>query len=200
MKSLFLFTSISIILIHSDWQPVQIDSTLESLEIDRSDWTYPWYVIKHDTYFENTTGEGISESDTAHLIRNSGCQVASSSNTGNWTFTSRLPFADQTWKEDTLIISIYQESASDNQELVLTIVDQQFTAEYQIAYVFPTDDWQVKIEEASLSVSQHPQEGEPIKGQVEIFLREIVEWPEWKSNEVDTIQKKIQGTFVIEGN
>lgn len=71
MKSLLLFTSISIILISSDWQPVQIDSSLESLSVDPTDWTYPWYVIKHDTYFENTTGEGISESDTAHLIRNS---------------------------------------------------------------------------------------------------------------------------------
>lgn len=126
--------------------------------------------------------------------------MSSGSNTGNWTSTSRLPFADQTWKEDTLIISIYQESASDNQELVLTVVDQQFTAEYQIAYVFPTNDWQVKIEEASLRFSQLPKKGEPIKGQLEILLTEIIDWPEWRSSEVDTIQKRIAGTFVIEGD
>lgn len=82
----------------------------------------------------------------------------------------------------------------------MTVVDQQFTAEYQIAYVFPTNDWQVKIEEASLRFSQLPKKGEPIKGQLEILLTEIIDWPEWRSSEVDTIQKRIAGTFVIEGD
>lgn len=197
MKSILLISFLSLGLISHDWRPIVIDNSLDSLEVDITDWSYPWYVIKHETYFENTVGEGISEADTAHMIRNSHCNLSVTQD--RIKNSSRLPFANSTWNKDTLTITIYQENASDNQELVMTIVGQQFDAEYDIAYFISPKQWKYEVKEASLTFSRKPKKGEDIKGKVDLEMIEIIEWPEWKSTKIDTIQKRIEGTFVIQG-
>ena len=47
--------------------------------------------------------------------------------------------------DDTLVLSIWREVASDIQKLTLTIVDGRFSSDYMIWYVLPYNDWDLKI-------------------------------------------------------
>lgn len=185
-------------LLTEKWEKVRIDPTLNAIKIDSADWTYPWHVIKHSNYFENTLGEPIAKEDTAHLIRNSNCQVRAIWDTD--VSSSSIPFANGTWKQDTLVLSIWQQSASDNQTLTLTVVDGKFSSDYMIWYIPPYDDWNLNIISESLELNQSPEPGVPIKGRVNILLQEEVRWTEGAPNQVDTILKRIEGTFVVQNN
>lgn len=183
-------------LLSNQWEEVKIDPTLNTLQVDSTDWVYPWYVIKHSDHFENTFGEPITREDTAHIIRNSFCQVKTIRDTSDWS--SRIPFARGVWKSDTLLLSIWQENASDIEELTLTVIDGKFASEYVTYYVFPYDKWEVKILEEELELSQMPSPGMPIKGRVSILLQEEIRRTEGPLHKMDTIIKRIEGTFVVE--
>ena len=196
MKTGFVFLLLAIALGSPDWQQVDVDPGLNALEVDETDWVYPWHVIKHEDYFENTFGNPITEKDTAHLIQNSHCEVVRISDDNH--YSDRLPFADGSWKGDTLVISIFQESASSNQEIELTIVKDVFHAAYYLEYTLPVKFWKVEIQEKSLSLNQLPQRGAPIKGRVDIMANEFIQWGEDNDFRMDTITNRISGTFVID--
>ena len=101
-------------------------------------------------------------------------------------------------KNDTLVLSIWQESASDNQKLTLTVVDGRFYSDYVIEYVLPYNDWEFKIIKEELELNQIPEPGMPIKGRVSILLQEEIRWAENPANQIDTILKRIEGTFIVE--
>ncbi len=196
MKIIPVFLIVIISVLSNKWEKVKIDPTLNNLKVDSTDWTYPSHVIKHSNYFENTFGEPISSEDTAHLIRNSYCQVKTIRDTSEWS--SRIPFANGVWKNDTLVLSIWREVASDIQKLTLTIVDGRFSSDYMIWYVLPYNDWDLKIIKQSLELNQIPEPGMSIKGRVSILLQEEMRWAEDPSNQIDTILKRIEGTFIVE--
>lgn len=196
MKLFSVFLIVIFSFLNNKWEKVKIDSSLNNLKVDSTDWTYPWHVIKHSKYFENTFGEPITSKDTAHLIRNSYCHVNTIQDTSVWS--SRIPFANSVWKNDTLVLCIWQESASDNQKLTLTVIDSKFSSDYWIGYLPPYDYWNMKIIKESLELNQIPEPGMPIKGRVSILLQEEIRWAESPSYQIDTILKRIEGTFIVE--
>lgn len=198
MKSLSISLFFLLLLSQINWKATEIDPSLNELEIDRSDWTYPWYVIKHDDHFENTAGDSISKQDTAHLARNSHCYVKT--NLEGSTSSSRLPFAKAEWKNDTLMLSVWQYHASDIQTLTFKVIDGKFSSDYEIAYVISPDLYSLKILEQSLFLNDIPEPGQPIKGRINMVFQEEITWPSWATEKegTDTVLKKIEGTFVIE--
>lgn len=199
MKPLSIFLIFFLFFSQINWKATEIDPSLNELEIDRSDWTYPWYVIKHDDHFENTAGDSISKQDTAHLVRNSHCFVQTD-HEGS-TISSRLPFAKAEWKNDTLMLSVWQYNASDIQTLTFKVIDGKFSSAYEIAYIISPDLYSLKILEQSLSLNDIPEPGHPIKGRINMVLQEEIILPSWATEKegTDTVLKKIEGTFVIEG-
>ena len=180
----------------SPWTEIEIDPSLSQLQLDPDDWTYPWHVIKHEDYFENTFGEPISEEDTAHLIKNSFCNLITVSNSNESSI--RLPFAKANWTNDTLKINIYRFDASSGIDCNLILYNGKFKAQFSNIYSPPIEtqliDYQYKI----LKLNQIPENGKPIKGKVDITLQENVRWIYSEDDSIDTFNRRIKGTFVIE--
>ncbi|MEM8901235.1 MAG: hypothetical protein AAGC85_24200, partial [Bacteroidota bacterium] len=164
---LVLFLSLFIIEDHT-WSEIEIDPQLSELEVDPNDWTYPWYVIKHEDYFENTFGEPITEEDTAHIIRNSFCNLITISDSNE--SSTRLPFAGARWRDDTLQLNIYQEGASGIVALELDILGEKFTPRFLIYYIHDPEEQSTAYLEQSLILHKLPEKGKPIKGEVNILL------------------------------
>lgn len=159
------------------WCKYIIDVNLKTPAIDSSKWTYPWYMIKHqDGHFENTLGESIMSSDTAHLIHNSRCILQTEIHYSNDRINSDLKFAKAILVNDTLQIKIYDESASNWNHVTINVVKRKFNLNYKANYVFPYKRIDYQIEKKSLILNSKPpfKKGEIIKGSVEIELQETI--------------------------
>lgn len=175
------------------WSEIEIDPQLNELEVDPDDWTYPWHVIKHEDYFENTAaGEPITEEDTAHLIRNSSCYLFFDPDSSE--SSERLPFAWDRWSNDTLSLTISKHDASGVVNLKLTVLEGRFIPHFKIFYFFDPEEQSLEYLEQSLSLQKLPKKGQPIKGEVDILMKE---WVKWTDREFERLLR-VKGTFVIE--
>ena len=77
---------------------LNIDETLTFSPIDSSQYSYPWYIVKHSGGFENTFGDTIIAQDTIHIIHNARLFHKD----GERRF-SQLPFVEAHLKNDTLV-------------------------------------------------------------------------------------------------
>lgn len=174
------------------WTSIQIDPELEELAVDPTDWTYPWHVIKHEGYFENTFGEPITEEDTAHIVRNSFCNLVTYYDARE--SSKRLPFARANWRNDTLQVSIFQSNASEIVAMEIDILEEKFTPRFKIFYIQEPEEQSTEYLEQSLTLQKLPKKGQPIKGEVDILMREWVKWPDREFERL----LRVKGTFVIE--
>ena len=197
MKIHLLILSVCIFLNLAQWQKVEIDPSLDRLQVDSTDWSYPWYMVRHSGGWENTMGEPISKKDTAHLIRNSWCLISDTWGNDTTSQTHRLPFAVHTWKDDTLKLSIYDYSASNGEELSLIIVAGQFIPQYWQEYFIPNKYQEVTFLQYSLALDNLPRPNVPIKGRLKINLVEEILSFESEENDTISIYKTIEGEFVI---
>lgn len=185
------------LLFNNSWHEIEIQSNLETPAIDSTAWFYPWYVIKHrDGHFENTLGESISKTDTAHLVQNTSCEINYQWADKQYVYPLKQATAKQ--KDDTLFISIIDESASNYECLEIKILDGKFRLNYDKIYVIPTQRQEVLCLSQRLILNQGRYEvGERIKGKIEAEFMEILQFDEGEVNSVDTIYKSVQGTFEV---
>lgn len=108
---------------------VKVDSRLRVFELDSTDWLYPWYVLKHENKWENTSGDGITAKDTVHLICNSTCYQDLSG-----AYKHRLPFCRARLVGDTLVIQVYDESASNDEWVTFRVCGKNFICDYEQNY------------------------------------------------------------------
>ncbi|MFT4601469.1 MAG: hypothetical protein ACI857_001649 [Arenicella sp.] len=188
--AIFILTSINL---HSFAQTIAVNEKLELLKTDSTDWTYPWHVIKHkDGHFENTFGLPITQSDTAHVLKNAQVFVYILKDLKEVKY--RIPFAEATIDKDTILIELNDESASNFEGLSIKIFEGEFELEYHKAYIQMLANIKVEFLEQKVTLSQsHFEVGEEIKGEVFVIVKETVEWPD---QTVEIIEKTIRGSFV----
>ncbi|MFT5618889.1 MAG: hypothetical protein ACI85I_002124 [Arenicella sp.] len=169
--------------------PIKINSLLETNAIDSSVWRYPWYVVKHSNGFENTLGEGISEKDTAHIILNSNCTVSLGKDR-----MYLLPFAKAILRNDTLKISIFDESASNFESLEIQIVNNEFSVCYNKAYMTGAEIKSIDFSKTEFTTNQaNFQKGDLLKGYIKmVFVKKLVE-----SSKVVSLRKQVSGDFEV---
>ncbi|GAA4107135.1 hypothetical protein GCM10022393_02160 [Aquimarina addita] len=177
------------------WIPLIVDEQLEIPKIGPDDWSYPWYMIKHnDGHFENITEDTIIEKDTIRVIHHSKCYTYLTKK-GKTIPISRIPFVTSEIKGDTLALTLFDESASNNEKLTLQLVNDFFKINYHTVYVFPYKDIQYEFKSASLKVNKMPpyKKGMLLKG---VLATEFVETIIYNDNTPSDVRDKlIEGTF-----
>lgn len=174
------------------WDNITINENIERPDFEEDDWSYPWYMVKHDGGFENTLGEPITAKDTTKLYHNALCYTHIGEDK-----ESRLKFAKATQKGDTTYIKLYDESASNNEYLELELWNGSFNSKYHIDYMFEYDSISFKVKQQSLILNKDTyQEGETLIGKVNIDVVEIIHFGKNKRNAVN--RKNIRGIFEVE--
>lgn len=174
---------------YKDWGKVKINKSLEIPEVRDDDWSYPWYIIKYnDDQFENTTGEMIDKEDTVRMIHNSSCYSLSDNDT-----LSRLKFCKAVLEGEELKLKIFDESASNFEDLLITIYNgDRFRSRYKIAYVFPYDSISIKIKNEELIINKEAySKGDKLIGELDIEFIETI----YLGIEKRTKTKRIIGNF-----
>jgi len=175
---------------------LSIDTTKKIPDINLDNWSYPWYMIKHtDGHFENTLGETITKKDTIKLIHNAVCFSFIKRNHIYKEPNSNLRFAESAIHNDTLRIRLFDESASNWEELSIKIKDQEFKMDYKISYVFPYKEIKYEFINQSVTINTLPpfELGQTIKGELEVEFKETI----IKEEDATTYTKMITGTFEV---
>lgn len=181
------------LILFNNWDQVEIDPNLNGIEVNSTNWSYPWGIIKHEDHFENITGEPITEQDTVHILKNSQCKIRRKRDTV--FLDADLPFANAEWKNDSLMISIFDYHGG---LLKLKIVEGKFSSDWSVAYHFSYEERNVQILNQTLELNGVPKPGQAIKGKVNIALQEYIKWrPDPFEGRVDNQKLEISGTFII---
>ena len=174
-----------------DWTTVTINKNITSVKKDSTDWSYPWYMIKHkDGHFENILGEQINTEDTTKIYHNSYCYSFVQEDT-----TSRLKFAGAKKNNKAVSIKLFDESASNNESLELEIENfKKFKPTYKINYVFSYDSIGIEFKKKYLEINKNTYEkGENIIGKVYLEFEEKI----YNNRKIKSSIKEIKGSFEV---
>ena len=171
------------------WSPVSINQHLFFPERDADDWTYPWYMVSHeDGSFENTLGVPITAQDTVKLIHLSDCYVFRGEDT-----LSRLVYTKAHLTDTVLHVTIFDESASNFEDLFLDIVDcKQFKPMYKKGLITPHDSITIQFTQQLLEINKPSYiKGDTLIGYLDISLEQRV----YARNTYNLTSKRIKGVF-----
>jgi len=184
---------------NTDWTPIIFDENFTTPKIEEDDWSYPWYVIKHqDGHFENTMADTILPKDTIHQIHNSRCySFFKKKNILDKEAHDRLKFCEAKIKMDSLNIEIYDMSASNGEIIFLTIVNNHFKLKYNTAYVFPYKNIEFTYYNQYLKINKKPPylKDDIIFGEIKTEFEESIIFEKDKTTSTKT--KVIKGTFEV---
>ncbi|MGK0389204.1 MAG: hypothetical protein ACI94Y_001944 [Maribacter sp.] len=161
---------------------------LDSLTLDSSNFSYPWYMVKHSSGFENTLGEEITAQDTMHFIHNSNTWI--SGDFGKY----KLPFCKIILRNNALFIKILKEDASGHEAIHIQIIDREYNISYYVKHMMPCrsiNDYGVN--DVYLNKTDFVK-GDTLKGMFNIKLKEDVICDQGERNR--QIQKTIKGKFI----
>ncbi len=175
------------------WNLVEEQDT-ELYIIDSTKWSYPWYIIKHENGFENTFGREIVKQDTMPILHNSSCQVSLE----GISYKKSLPFAKASLINDTLKLFVFDESASNFENVSITITNNTFLVCYDKAYISNKKLKSVEFIKSKLKISQLAgfELGRKLYGSLELELIEA-------TNNAINLQrtnysrKKVIGSFEV---
>lgn len=163
---------------------------LDSLVLDSSDFSYPWYMVQHSEGFENTLGEEITKQDTMPLIHHSMAYIKG--DFGEY----RLPFAKANLENDTLLIKVFKEDAAGYESIGIYINNGKYVLSHDVNHIMPCqsishyDTTTVMLNRMNLAT------GDTIKGVFSIKLEEKITCEESQGLENRIVNKIIKGEFV----
>ena len=182
----------------NDWKKYKVSENIEMPEKRSSEFSYPWYMVKHENGFENTLGEPIRERDTIKNYYNSWCYTYLEKEGRTFSDTlGRLPFCNFREYDDRLKIEIYDLTASNNESLFIELTGGEFKVDYQTSYVFPYEKikWKIKEKELRLNQKLPIKRGSLLKGEVEVKVEETIFYQHPQPKSIRT--KIIKGTFQL---
>ncbi len=179
-----------------DWGNVNINENLALPKKDITDWSYPWYMIKHkDGHFENTLGDKIKAKDTTKIHHQSYCYSLVDDDT-----ISRLKFSKAQQIREKVFIKLYDQSASNHESLTLEMIDfKKFNPTYKINYVFPYDSIGIKFLRKELEIKEEIyQKGGTLIGRIDLELEQKIYKEVNDNQKVTTTIKRLEGIFEVE--
>ena len=182
-----------------NWKEIIYDKGLTGPEITTNDWSYPWYMVKHENGFENALGEKITKNDTTKLIHNSKIYTfQNNEQIKTKQFRSLLNFSKGKLINDSLKIRIYEESASNGELLILKIYKDQFFIEYENSYVFPYENLEFDFINSELKLNSKPEYkvGQKLIGEINTKFTEQINKLDGKSGKKRL--RIISGKFELE--
>lgn len=130
---------------------VKVDSRLRVFELDSTDWVYPW--------------DGIEMKDTVHLICNSTCYQDLSG-----AYKHRLPFCRARLVGDTLVIQVYDESASNDEWVTFRVCRRNFICDYEQNY---NAEAGLAINSSLTLGKRKVRKGDYLVGKIEVYYQVI---------------------------
>lgn len=183
---------------NSEWKSYQVDKSLKAPEPSKNDWSYKWFIVKHDNGFENITSDTVLAQDTVHLIHNSWCNSFLVKKGIVFSDTlSDLNLCRYQELEDNLKIEIYEESVSNGEVLRIDLKQDKFNIDYETGYVFPYKriSWKFKEKQLTLNKKLPIKRGDTLIGKVEVKFEERIFYKEPKPFSLRT--KIIKGIFKL---
>lgn len=176
-----------------EWYSLKVEDDLEVADIDSTDWSYPWYIVKKENgEFSSAVSDMITARDTIHIVRNS--RVQNEVQWGKERPIHRIPFATADLDGDTLNLKIYDRSASNWEELNFKVVHNAFKVSYRQDYLMDIRSEGMRIKYAVLELNKPGfSPGDELKGVVMVRIKEDVA----DRNGDWTIEKVISGDFVV---
>lgn len=114
------------------WFELIYENEIEAPVFSEKDWSYPWYVIKkNDGEFEHTYGRDITSIDTIKEFFTSNCFVDKEIiNIAKLDSVSHLKFSKSYSLSDTLVVELFDKSASKFESLKIKIVNGMYSIEF----------------------------------------------------------------------
>ena len=179
------------------WDKWVLNEHLDVPAIAADDWSYPWYVVEYEEgKFENTLGDSITAQDTIHQIHNSKCFTYVLKNDKMEPEPrSRLPICEALWRNDTLLIGIFDFSASNSEAVEIAVKGDRFLMAYQVNYVVPYKKIEFETLSRRLVLNQSAfEKGRILKGEIHLEIKETIFS---ESGKKSSSNKLIEGTFEV---
>lgn len=183
---------------NSEWKAFKVDKKLKGPTIEKDDWSYPYYIVKHANGFENTMSDIVSAQDTTHIIHNAKCISLLEKEDRVFSDTlSELNLCKYKVKDDKLGLKLYEESVSNGEAIYLEMKDRKFKVDYKTSYVFPYKSIEWEIIDRSLILSQFLPVviGSELIGEIDLIVKETIHFESDKPSSIRT--KIFKGKFQV---
>lgn len=183
----------------SEWKAYKVEKNLEGPTIEKDDWSYPYYLVKHDKGFENTMSDIVSPQDTAHIIHNAKCISLLEKEERVFLDTlSELTLCKYKVKDGKLGLKLYEESVSNSEAIYLELEERKFKVNYKTAYVFPYKSIEWEIIDPKLKLNQFLPVviGSELIGEIYLKVKETIHFETEKPSTTRT--KIFKGRFQVD--
>jgi hypothetical protein len=107
--------------------PAMIDTNFVDTLTFNEKWDYPWYIVYENGVFENTFGETIEKSDTAHLFYTANCWT-------NHQGEHQIRYCQARYFNDTITLFFMPELPAYASSLTVSIVKNDFWCDFTAVY------------------------------------------------------------------
>ncbi|MFK7772568.1 MAG: hypothetical protein AB8F94_10520 [Saprospiraceae bacterium] len=183
---------------NSEWKSYIVDKNIKDLEIGKDDWSYPYYVVKHENGFENTMSDIVTPQDTIHIIHNAKCISLLEKEERVFSDTlSKLNICKYRVKDEILGLKLYEESVSNGEGIYLEIKDRKYKVDYKTTYVFPYKNIEWEIIDRKLELNQFlpVMIGSELIGEIDLKVKETIHFDNEKPSTTRT--KIFKGKFQV---